>query len=877
MKSSITTLDNFTNSSSNNESVHRNFDLASLAIELSKLHSARDYGSRPDRAVHLADKSSVVRATKDDNLITNEDTETKLKSLPFNQVDWKILTTWMKDSTASKLKAHQELTASTTNSNARTESQSNIILYNLSNESDQVSLNDVLMSEGIFAPNVINKHMRQQKITHTWTVDGIYRTSRLPADFFIDQLLFECRRWKAQGTPSKVFIKRRLLPIVHRARENPTSYDLLSLLYTKGHKTEAKQILKWLSYYSNRKDIHFSFFNAYNSLLPIMTVAELSEALSELRYNTTAVKAIKRLVPNIPNNSNPVTWILERLPAVTSESEVNARSMIFYIIIHIAVASNLDIYAAAMTVKLLKYTVDDSSLISVELMRLIMDNLLSKFNDTRSLAVLKIAVILWSELRKLDIELTRSQQLQLMESALSFTQSNGSSNEGVSYHSLDPNIVLDMILESTSSEDSIPVSFYISVISRNLEKGSIAAAIRYWDSLVARYYYLAPADISLNLVARMIKACSKKEFFKKAEEIVSSLDKFSLTDADVFGAVLNFCTRTGNLQLAEKMISLMHTPIPRSLLREMLFLYLRFGNQKQVDVILNVIAREDSLLTDEEAGMLMYYRILREGLPSALEYARTLDDSNNRSAWSIILDNSMRQRNFDAVLEALKHVAPDSYYYGIMIFSIGVRFGSSRAKKMLESIVEKSVVEKEPLSRSTITREFPLNEQKLEIKETTDLIMGNMAGDTRETEFFTKPETTRIPDEMFLVPTEEVYKSYLKRVNRLKKNRSLQQSKWTNLLNKLESDEKVNEFRKRNLKSIDSGPDVVTFEILARLALFEFDAPTYNWAILSMERMGVSVIDIENMLSNALIEARESLNELSYGQYSRKSRQRSKL
>ncbi|KAK9237164.1 hypothetical protein V1525DRAFT_450771 [Lipomyces kononenkoae] len=740
----------------------------------------------------------------------------------------------------------------------------NVSVRNIRILEDYSALRD---DEGVFMP--ANVFPRRKKIIQNpefdrWEVQEEFKTANLPREFFLMHLDKELNDMKVE-LPARIVA--RILPVLQRASENPTPYNLILDLYRRKSTDKLNKVLRLLCIaFSIDKDVRLTVLDSFGSLLFKLPAAKFASLLCRI-YGSAELRNVCRLLspPGHRHERNQILWLGSQIKVASEVNPEGARMMLSLVIIHLALEYGYDFLAGSLAIKILRSSPPDqrANLVPLNLLHIIVGRLLDSVEYNSSLVDLGMVVDLWKELIALGGTIGPDRQFKIMELTLQFTDDTPASPKFIH----DPDSVMALILKQQTAIERVPISFYISTINRHLRIGNTLGALRHYR-LMERHVsggVHPPPD----LTAKILHALSKARLYKEAHEFIVRLSVAAMKSSVIVEAIVNFAARTDNASLASQMLRHLKRPYSRSMLRQLLFFSTKHGDQRSRDSMIRMINDIDEI-SPEEFGMLVNEMYENHGLQEALNLLNKSPPHFTKEGWMTVLHKAFLEHDFDTASAALSHVMPDDdgYYLGTLLTYVSREMGASKARNVLQSLLDRTL-DVENLSGRRQTREQVVSAELRRLARALDRSSDNDL-------VFTRPRQSSIDADLFL------YKHRFpgRRIKREKQRNStlvdgpLQKFDVADVTSGAETGSLLRVSAVAFDMSIFDGtkPTALSVHIVGRLALHEGDIKTFNWALITLEFMGISAVDIRSCFITDVNEYRAGNVRFEGERYSRGKR-----
>ncbi|KAK9353064.1 hypothetical protein V1523DRAFT_412254 [Lipomyces doorenjongii] len=705
-------------------------------------------------------------------------------------------------------------------------------------------------TEGVFMPvNIFPRRKEVQKPEFDqWEVPEEYKKANLPRQFFFMHLDKELNDMKVD-LPARIVA--RILPILQRANANPTPYNIILDLYTRGSTVKLDKVLRLLCIaFPIDKDVRLTVLDSFASLLFKLPPANFASLLCRI-YGSAELRNVCKLLspPGHRHERNQILWLGSQIKASSEVNPEGARMMLSLIVIHLALEYGYDFPAGSLVVKILRSAPTDqrAKLVPLNLLHVIMGRLLDSIEYESSLVELGMVVDLWKELIGLGGNILPERQFKIMELTLKFTDEMPDSPNFIH----DPDAVFNLIFRQQTAIERIPISFYISAITRHLSIGNILGALRHYRLMQRHMPSTHPAP---ELTAEILHALSKARLYKQAHEFIVRLNVAAMKSSAIVEAIVNFAARTDNTLLAGQILRHVKRPYSRSMLRQVLFFSIKSGDQNARDSMIRLINDVDKISSDE-FGMLVNDMYENHGLAEALNLLHKSPAHLTGEGWKAVLHKAFLEHDYEIASTALSHVKPDDegYYLGTLLTYVSRDMGVAKARNVLQSLLDRTI-DIESISGRRKNRELIMSAELRRLARTLDQSSDDDLA-------FTRPRASAIDPELFLYKHRFPGRR-LKR-DKQKRSRILEEHRYAlrrlGVVSGAETESSCPLSATKFDLSIFDGtkPTALSVQIVGRLALHEGDIKTYNWALITLEAMGISPVDIRSCFITNVKEYRE--------------------
>ncbi|KAK9314893.1 hypothetical protein V1524DRAFT_431614 [Lipomyces starkeyi] len=692
-------------------------------------------------------------------------------------------------------------------------------------------------TEGVFMPaDIFPRRKEVQKPEFDrWEVPEEYNKANLPRQFFFMHLDKELNDMKVE-LPARIVA--RILPILQRANQNPSPYNLILDLYKSRSTVKLDKVLRLLCIaFPIDKDVRLTVLDSFASLLFKLRPAKFASLLCRI-YGSAELRNVCKLLspPGHRHERNQILWLGSQIKASSEVNQEGARMMLSLIVIHLALEYGYDFPAGSLVVKILRSAPTDqrTKLVPLNLLHIIMGRLLDSIEYDSSLLELGMVVDLWKELIGLGGNILPERQFKIMELTLKFTDETPDSPNFIH----DPDAVFNLIFQQQTAIERIPISFYISAITRHLSIGNILGALRHYRLMERHMPSTHPPP---ELTAEILHALSKARLYKEAHEFIVRLNVAAMKSSAIVEAIVNFAARTDNTLLASQILRHVKRPYSRSMLRQVLFFSIKRGDQNARDSMIRLINDVDKISSDE-FGMLVNEMYENHGLAEALNLLNKSPAHLTSEGWKAVLHKAFLEHNYETASTALSHVKPDDegYYLGTLLTYVSRDMGVAKSRSVLQSLLDRTM-DIESHSGRRKTREQLMSAELRSLARTLDQSSDDDLA-------FTRPRASAIDPELFLYR----HRFPGRRLKRDKQKRS-------GVVAGAETGSSYRLSATTFDLSIFDGtkPTALSVQIVGRLALHEGDIKTYNWALITLEAMGISPVDIRSCFITNVKEYRE--------------------
>ncbi|KAK9379930.1 uncharacterized protein V2V93DRAFT_372719 [Kockiozyma suomiensis] len=715
--------------------------------------------------------------------------------------------------------------------------------------------------DGVFQPQVsIDRERSAAKFYYTpWQPpDHMSETANLPLSFFVENLIHELNTLPRYPEPR--IVECRILPILQRARNNQKSYNLLKELRQREIGRPERRLMFCLCSAFSRPGVAPFVFEGLITLFFSAPVPELITQFHNIASKSPLADVCRKLSPpNHQAEKDPVSWVLAEIFDADSRGYPDrARKALAILSVQLALACNEEVIATAMIVRLLRDGgrllsdgVQANYLLPTVVIRSAIDQLLVSMNYDQSVERLRAVALLWNEMIKENQFLTREQQFSIMEKALQITdRENDSLRTSTDLATFtEPISILELISKQEQQQQEsamVPTTFYTDVIQRLLKVGNLLEAASQLENMISRPGFtinMAPAEV----IAQVVRALSKRRLYSRAQEIVLQFNRALVTNEHIQAVLLNFAARTNNFVLAKQMMKLVTPPYSRVILRELLFLSVRFHDASGREAVMSMISQDDKSISPAEYSLLIEDMIDSEGLIAAYdEVGKSKSSTHREFAWSTLLHKSLNQKEFAIASEGtnkIRRQRGDYYLAGLLIY-VSKNFGSATARRVLQKRIKQTVdVESLKSRRNSAESKKSANISKIRYLRTiTEILDMN----DEPVEFDLK--SSGIDPKLFLPRNEGRSKGYRRRPRSSESDFSTENMTDNSSEDSLTADrfdESIFDYTK---------PSLLAVQCVATFALFSGDARTYNWALITLETMGLAPRHIKTLFKTDLEE-----------------------
>lgn len=192
--------------------------------------------------------------------------------------------------------------------------------------------------------------------------------------------------------------------------------------------------------------------------------------------------------------------------------------------------------------------------------------------------------------------------------------------------------------------DDIPMGLEYKLLSINVHSGMLDRAARMWDSIKGRYDNIVQHDRSV--LIKLIFAFSGEERYRAvADEIVNSVPTSYFGIEGLTEALLMYCARKKDYELAKQVYATIEHPIRRTTLTYLLHLHVSLGDANGTEKILKEIKSRGEELKPEELA-----RIVKSLSTIDMEKARLLAERfpipTTLKSFASIIDTAIQSNDF---------------------------------------------------------------------------------------------------------------------------------------------------------------------------------------------------------------------------------------
>lgn len=208
--------------------------------------------------------------------------------------------------------------------------------------------------------------------------------------------------------------------------------------------------------------------------------------------------------------------------------------------------------------------------------------------------------------------------------------------------------------------DEIPMGVQYQLLRINIHHGMLDPAARMWDSMKEHYGNLMQHDRSV-LIKLIFAFSGEKRYRAVADQIVNNIPASWLGMEGLTEALLMYCARKKNYELAKEVYAAIKHPIRRTTLTYLLHLHVSLGDANGTEKILKEIKSRGEELKPEELA-----RIVKSLSTIDMEKARLLAERfpihTALKSFASIIDTAIQTRDFqtaDKYLDRMsKHTTP---------------------------------------------------------------------------------------------------------------------------------------------------------------------------------------------------------------------------
>ncbi|KAK9448220.1 uncharacterized protein V1518DRAFT_420020 [Limtongia smithiae] len=791
-------------------------------------------------------------------------------------------------------------------------------------------------THGVFQPKnyqmplqIVRGSDQQHDKFSKWMVPAAYRHANIPLSFFVKNVLSELRRLPLACDPS--VYTARLLPIVIRARENATSYNLFAALHDGGHHDECIDLMRRLCSVFMRPRATAVVLEGFAILYSRLSTVEIAELISEIRGRSSPLPRICRMLSSSDHKRerDPVGWLMTQVIAAAEEYDTSARSMELFTLVHLALECHLELVAAGMVVKLIRYAntegMELTNFAPAALINLTVDRLLASMARDRSIERLQGVAALWQALKDAGGEFTPAQNFKLMEYALDITSTDSTSGT----YLRGPEDVLQLIAAESDSKTRaararIPGTFYAELVQRHLDRNDVLGAYRNLKVMLESRPNFPISTTPPQLLADVIHGLSKRRYYGQAKQLLLKLTRTVLEHGPVLEAALNFAARTQNHTLAQQLSKLVRPPFSRSMLRQLMFLSISLKDAQGKRAVMGMIMQHADVKLDvdrpdgrglpdydldrkearmqlqpAEIGMLADEAYREFGLDTAL--AQVPNDgigkdadvraAQREAAWGVLLQRALRQRAYDVAQHGVQYSCRDDIYTAGLLTYVSKRFGAAVARRvvqkrldMLEDLTRQphavsdgtqpprrrkwdgdSAGRKRLVELRALGRLLSKNEDEVVQLSPVSMADSNLFLALKQGYPYRQPETAFATHATAKAAREEAHtiqlddhtdpQKHVDQASPLADNpssphppSSFSSTTESQPLHSTPSRRPVLGANHFDFSIFDNTtPGLLSVEHVGRFALYERDERTFNWAIVTLEAMGMHVDDIRTL------------------------------
>ncbi|KAK9461431.1 uncharacterized protein V1516DRAFT_675933 [Lipomyces oligophaga] len=711
--------------------------------------------------------------------------------------------------------------------------------------SRQTLLSMLRTSDGVFDVSLLGDSSASESISSIgrWRLERRFDIANLSVAFFRSQIMTELKRIGPSASRSKVI--ERLLPIFIRARDNPSSYDLIKYFIEWNEVTVAMQCLSHLFKVFPDEDSLDLVLNGFRNVLYVAEPRDLLDLFKRLIQTEEIISVASSLVPQFAAK-DPYNWLLAEFHQAIRESNSDrVLGMLTIVLCMIAVKHGSVQSVADLLRRLLEglpRTSENPSqaldvYISSVLFRTIVNKLISLASASKLPADLVSICRLWSQAQKYGIGFTSQQIVEYLELFLSVIPPEGGLNIA---HYAEPSKALNMLLEANKRELQIPQLYYQEIIRKYLANGDCIGAVRHFETLI-KYPGVTINNVSPVLVAELIHSLSKESMYEIAWNVISQINYSMINSQEIIAALLNYCARSRNVSFANQVMELITLPLSRPIMKQLLLLSTRLADHAGVKMIVGMIEKDQQNgepLSPAEFSILLSHRCRSEGYQSGkeslFEYSQLHSSpSVFAGGWNVLLGYALWNKDFESASIGFKYATRDARYVKNLIRFIATCFGPNNARLAVQQLTLQRV--------ETGSFNIPLGHRSYpkQPKLSDNLISKFLYQADGKVDY----SDTGISSRWFLPETE--YHSIIG------KRMTVIHNAFT-----LDVDDPPTEacpftIKGFHLSIFDNAPLTFTpiFELI-RLALNSNDTVSYNWSIVLLSFLGMSPTDLEAYLES---------------------------
>ncbi|KAK7204142.1 hypothetical protein BZA70DRAFT_268547 [Myxozyma melibiosi] len=718
-------------------------------------------------------------------------------------------------------------------------------------------------TDGIFQPQLSYDRAilpPEEQSTQEWSPpDHIKPSANLSLSYFIEALSHELDT--IPRYPSAKVVECRILPILRRAQDNPTPYNMIKEYLVRDYGRATGRLINCLCTAFARPGVPEYAFEALVGLfVKTRNPTEVAKSLRALPPRSALLSAARKL--SIPNTNRLIMKI------VNAKEEESIR-LLAVVLVQLALNSGHELTAALIYLRLARELPGSLPRLvarrdlgpdhNSDLMDEILKQLIASLDRDPSPERLKAVVSLWRAVMDNGGALPRTLHITLLEKALLITEKMDEDAEAVellpfpdgrkirvgrkiSVPALTgPVAILDHIRkqeEWTLRKTSVPTAIYLQVIARHMKAGNMLAAADMVNQMIAR------ENSSINMVphevtAKLVRGLARNRYFQRAQDIVLQFNRGYVRNPFIQAVLLNLGARTENRKLVNQTLRLVPRPVPRQILRELLYVALRLKDAEGRRAVIDMIEGSSTPLTPIEYSVLIEQTIAEEGLRYAHAMVEKRESyADRKAAWDTLMLRGLQQGMYDIASEGTKHSRRGAYYVTGLLMYISRQFGTAEARQILQRLlsdtIDVNVVTMDDVEERKVTSSA---EKQLQYARLMARLL-NQDDDPVKLNL----RATGIRSSLFLPRSR--YTGFI----RPKREDS----------RPAEVDESANGLEHQVIaadyydESIFDGAraSFITVEWVGRYALFSGDARTYNWALLTLESMGMSPDHIDELFKD---------------------------
>lgn len=212
-------------------------------------------------------------------------------------------------------------------------------------------------------------------------------------------------------------------------------------------------------------------------------------------------------------------------------------------------------------------------------------------------------------------------------------------------------------LKKVPGED-IPMGFQYQLLSMNIHSGMLDLAVRMWESMKLHYDNLIQHDRSI--LSKLIFAFSREERYRAvADDIVKNIPTSYYGIEGMTEALLMYCARKKDYELAKQVYAAIEHPIRRTTLTYLLHLHVSLGDANGTEKILKEIKSRGEELKPEELARIVK-SLSTIDMKKACLLAERFPISTTLKSFASIIDTAIQSNDFQTADEYLDQMSKNT-------------------------------------------------------------------------------------------------------------------------------------------------------------------------------------------------------------------------